>query len=229
MTKARSANGSHSPSRQVLRQLPERALVLLMGIGGNATIRAVMVAGGYSAEHHKRGQRLIEILSDYGTGGVNAIDDEPGRQARQELGDWARTHMRRLRFGVEHLHPEHEGLFEGIDATNVDAVFAVAKLLTRMEAIEAAAPEVHNTLEERGLHARERSRLRELIDCAQRVVPPAVEEDPERRAEARRQLYSWYTDWGHTAKTLIRRRDVLISLGLAGRVRRRGIPEGEGE
>jgi hypothetical protein len=59
------------------------------------------------------------------------------------------------------------------------------------------------------------------IAVAQRVVTPVVPPpEPERqkqRIQALRELRAWYVDWSSTARSVIRRRDHLILMGLGKR------------
>ena len=108
----------------------------------------------------------------------------------------------------------------------------MATLLSRLDALESS-PEREATRDEdrkaletlaaRGFDAAERARLADLVRRAQTAVfpteLPVAEESSNTRQEALRELRAWYEDWPETARAVIKRRDLLILLGLAHRRR----------
>ncbi len=80
------------------------------------------------------------------------------------------------------------------------------------------------TLQQRAFGLRERRQLAELVRVAQHAQLTHIPETntvgkPQLSAEERAllELHRWYADWKTTAKSLIRRRDWLLSLGLRKR------------
>ena len=65
MTRTRDAAALRMPTRTVLRELPERVVQFLRGVGSHAGARAAMAAGGYTDADHReslpqhRGGRAI--------------------------------------------------------------------------------------------------------------------------------------------------------------------------
>ncbi len=116
---------------------------------------------------------------------------------------------------------------------------SVSTLLDRLDALEnapereatrAADRAALETLRKRGITPAERARLRETVALAQRATTPVVPlpepEQQKHRIETLRELRAWYIDWSSTARSVIRRRDHLILMGLGKRSTKREDEEG---
>jgi hypothetical protein len=204
-------------------------VTFLDAVTRNAPIRAALRAGGYGPSDHEEGMLLLLSACPYRGHGLDPSQDNPARDATNQLRTWARTHFSRLSAAIDRLHPEASWIFEGLDTTEPsNAVLGVATLLERLQTLRHEA--VDATLGKRGLHAQQRQELTELVATAKRATPPretlpnnAAEPTSAAVDQARLELYRWYCDWSTTARTLVKRKDLLIRMGLARR--RRG---GEG-
>jgi hypothetical protein len=207
------------PSRSTLQRLPGRVLLFLQAIGTQPALRATMAKGGYGPGDHAEGARLLGAVCAYGTSSAAGQDaDAQARQAAQQIRDWVSAHFARLRAALQRLHPGAESLFAGFEAPEPhQAVLAVGALLERLA---SCAPEVKETLAQRGLDSGERSRLAELVASAQSASVQQLDcTERERRTEQLLALHRWYTDWTTTARALVGRKRWLIALGLASRKR----------
>ncbi len=226
MLTLRSAAVGPLPRRQVLAELPERALRFLRVSGAHAGVRAALASAGFSAADHKKGLELLVAVCVYEEDGRNPDEDVAARAALGECVAWVSMHFPRLRAALEHLHPEALTLFSGIETPEPrGAAVALGTLLHRMDLFEAEGPSpAFETLARRGLDHVERLRLGKLVDAAQRTPTPEgppVELQATRDAELLA-LYRWYADWSTTALSVIRRKDYLIALGLVRRERAGG-------
>ena len=149
----------------------------------------------------------------------------------QELDSWDEDGFRRVRAPLERLHPEQAAfVFAGelAASTGPAAVLGVKTLLDRLDELEkgksrkatrAADHAALKTLAGRGITKEERVRLRALVDAAQKLDEPAPlpVSAPADRQQALVKLYGWYKDWSETARSVVKKRAYLITLGLAKR------------
>ncbi|HEU4406834.1 MAG TPA: hypothetical protein VFS43_16320 [Polyangiaceae bacterium] len=239
-----------SVSRQTLEQTPGRVHQFLRGVGTSASIRAQLTARGYSKKVHAQGWRLLQATSGFFDDGATdgEADDTAVRAAIAEIDAWDEPGFRIINASLRARHPaQHAFLTQGLRAsTGAESVTGVAALLDRLDALERA-PEREATrkadhaalatLADRGIDARERKRLRALVeraqDFAERFDNPSERAKVEKRMrEALLELRLWYEEWSEMARVTFKRRDELIRLGLASRRPRRGASspgEGEGE
>ncbi len=129
-------------------------------------------------------------------------------------------------------------MFNGLQAsTGMQAALGVMTFLDRLDALEksperkSTRKEDHaalETLAKRGIDENERAHLRKLtkiVATSPDLDLDGVDEDEAKREEERQKalvaLRAWFIDWSETARSLIPRRDYLIRLGLASRLRQR--------
>jgi hypothetical protein len=83
------------------------------------------------------------------------------------------------------------------------------------------------TLESRGLTKKERRRIGALVDFVDRHKAPLPEDDlaatTEEHAARVLELQAWVLDWRNVAKIVIKRRDLLLKLGIGRRKSRNPI------
>lgn len=210
------------PGRYALHDLPARVVTFLRAIGQSSSIRSALEAGGYGADEHARGQALLLAACPYTIPGLDPADDLAARAASTELLLWARSHLTRLRAALRHLHPEHARYFAPPDVDGEgEAVLACASIFEWVSSLDPSSP-VAVTLARRGLDATELARLRSVVATAQHAAPVAEIATSGGGAEGAASaplvaLYAWYKDWSTTARSLVKRRDLLIRLGLARR------------
>jgi hypothetical protein len=229
---------SMSVSRSTLEAVPERALAFLRGVGLSVGIRRALFARGYTRDDHAEGWKLLHEASGFGDAGEE-IEDQAVREAAVEIDAWDEGAIRIIQASLERRFPEQAAfVLQGIrPATGAAAILGVERLLDRLDALEANNEREGSRKEDRaaldllakrGIDAKERARLRALVDKAQHVgdVPPPDPEDLEvaerKRTDVATRLYAWHREWSEIARVAIRRRDQLIRLGLA--YRRTGAP-----
>lgn len=174
----------------------------------------------------KKGSGLLAALFAYGAPPPAVDPDQRARAARDEAERWVVVHFPRLRSALARLHRDQPSPFAGIEQP--DALRAPLALATLLERLRKLGPPdsdpVLQTLAHRGLDHDEIVRLGALVERAHAIHP---EDDPplrDPRTAERVALHRWYTDWSTTARSLIRRKDHLILLGLSAR-RREGAEE----
>ncbi|HEU4406320.1 MAG TPA: hypothetical protein VFS43_13730 [Polyangiaceae bacterium] len=225
-------------SRQTLERTPGRLLVFLRGVGTQVRIRAKMMKRGYTPAEHARGWALLQASS-------GRFDEAPGddggdgavQEAIAEIDAWDEDGMRIVNAALRARHPaQHAFVMRGLKpSTGVESVIGVATLLDRLDALEGA-PErgptrdddhaALATLAARGVTKAERSRLRARVKQAQALGGAGA---AEQQAEVERRVHAalveqhrWLEEWSDVARSVIKRRDHLIRLGLASRRPRRG-------
>jgi hypothetical protein len=220
---ARAAPEPSSPSRHVLSELPARVVIFLSAVGRDGALQAALARGGYTAEDHREGWRLLEAACAF----TEAADPNARTAAQDtaaELAAWWSTHSTRLKTAITRLQPEHGDLFAGIEAYDeTSAILAVATLLARIEQKERGkATALLDTLARRRLDARARSATRARAsvaggwrDCDHGAGPRVARKELTA-------LYQWYRDWATTARSVLGRKSSQIALGLATRARRDG-------
>jgi hypothetical protein len=220
-----------------LQNTPGQALAFLRGVAVKSEIRQALEAAGYTSAEHALGWKLVLEVSGYNTPITSPSDDARVRSAIAELDGWDEGGFRRIRVALERLHPEQaKVVFEGLEpSSGAEAVVGVSRLLDRLNALEASANEADRaaiaTLAGRGIGKDERARLLELVHVAQVGTsgdPLPVSPGEQQRAETLAALHAWYVDWSETARTVIRRRDFLVMLGVAKRRRHDNQPVAPG-
>ncbi len=204
-------------------------MAFLVGVGTRPELRALLARGGYCAQAHAEGARLLARVYAYGE--AVPCDSDPDAAVRDvfvEIEQWVRANFNRYRLALERLQPDAPNPFGGFDRRKRgDAVLAAVTLLARLSELDAAAQgpssatakqaaSVLQILACRGLDASERARLNHWV--ARAKAAPASS-GASRRREPREsellELYQWHKDWSTTARSLTRRRRHLIALGLA--------------
>jgi histidyl-tRNA synthetase len=156
------------------------------------------------------------------------------RPPNGQVDAWDEDGFRIVRAGLTRLHPAQASFVLNSlgPSVGIGAVVGVKTLLDRLDALEksperkATRKEDHAalaTLSARGITARERARLADLVQTAQSTTE--IEAPDEAGKAAREEAYVkalgalrvWYVDWSDMARSVIKRRDYLIRLGLAKR------------
>lgn len=224
------------PSQTVLDDTPGRALTFLRGIARSQAIHAELAAAGFAPDDNEEGWKLLFKEAGYSatTGAPAATPRSPAFDAMNELDAWDEDGMRRIRAALSRLHAQQEEfVFAGglAASTGTAAVVGVATLLDRLDALESgkgreksthkADTAAMATLAQRGFTKAERARLRALVDTAQTVKTPApapaTPTSVKEHLAASVALYRWFADWSETARSVVKKRAYLITLGLAKR------------
>ena len=221
-------------SRETLEDTPVRVLPFLRAVGTCVPIRGILRACGFTVAEQKLGWTLLHAVSGFTDEPAAETVDVRVRDAINTLDAWDEDGFRIVRATLTRLHPEQKTfvLANLGPSVGVGAVVGVKTLLNRLDALDksperkATRKEDHAalaTLAERGITAKERARLSELVKIAQSTTEI---EAPDAEGKAAREeayvkalgaLRVWYIDWSAMARSVIKRRDYLIRLGLAKR------------
>lgn len=222
---------------ETLNETPGRAVKFLGVIGRTSLVWALLKEQGYTQKEHDLGWSLLHRAANFVPAGPAVEVDEEARAALAYVDNWEEPNLRRHRSALVRLHPTRvEFLFEGLEfATGAASLLNVERYLDRVDRLESgeardAADRAEDrrtlaTLETRGLKKEVRRELREKIAVAKGLPdapgPVASGLDKDAHREALLALKLWFEDWAETARTVIKRRDVLIRMGLAERKDRR--------
>jgi hypothetical protein len=223
-----------SVKRQTLEQTPGRALTFLRAVGTSVAIRAKLYERGYTEAEHERGWGLMRAASgDFGGPAlVESVDDRAVQDAIADVDAWDEDGLRIVNASLRTRHPaQHAFVMRGLKAsTGITSVLGVATLLDRLDALESAPERAGTreadhaalaTLATRGIGKAERVRLRAKVKLAQSFagIKGASEQEAfERRVrQALVEQRRWFEEWSDVARSVIKRRDQLIRLGLASR------------
>lgn len=217
-------------SQRVLEDTPMRALRFLRGLALREGIRAALSTVGFHDADMVEGWDLLHAASGFQK--VKALPaDEFARTAMRELDSWDEDGFRLASAALKRRFPaQHAFLFRELAAsTGASAVLGVRTFLERLDALESAADRAATRQEDlaaleqlarRGINSAERARLRSLVEAVQKaaVVPAPTQQDTDAEHLAHLvALRGWYEEWTDTARSVIKRRDHLILLGLASR------------
>jgi hypothetical protein len=218
-TRVETAN---RPSDSTLEALPARVLTFLIAIATRAPIRALMVDGGFRAEDHAEGWRLLMAVGEVRERLLGASARSRAATAIVQIHEWVTANFRRYRAALERLHPESAWLFPELDSRYpAESLLAMATLLKRLSQEDDSRPDASllSTLAQRGLDSAEISRLSQLVSDAQGIDagPAGDEPDCDDRTAELVALYHWYRDWVESAKRFVKRKDHRLQLGIGGR------------
>ncbi|MEZ4394122.1 MAG: hypothetical protein R3A48_23870 [Polyangiales bacterium] len=235
-TKAPAALPSPPPAtvevgEETLLATRARALALLAGIGSHEGIRLALSARGYTETDHAAGWEALHAASGYRVGApFGSSSPDEVATAQRELDAWDDVNFPIAAAALKHRHPEaHAAVFAGElrAGAGAESVVRVSLFLDRLDALQKVDAPALRTLAARGISPDERARLRALVKSATtfRAVDTgerdAAQTQKQRtladRDAALRVLRAWYEEWSVVARQVIRRKDWLISLGLASR------------
>ncbi len=221
-------------TRETLEGTPERVLPFLRAVGTSLPIRSILRAHGFDAAEQKLGWTLLHAVSGFTEDAAAETVDVKVRDAINSLDAWDEDGFRIVRAALTRLHPAQATfVLAGIGpSVGAGAVVGVKTLLGRLDALEKS-PErkatrkedqaALDTLATRGINAKERARLADLVQTAQSATEVEAPDETGKAAreevyvEALRALRVWYVDWSEMARSVVKRRDYLIRLGLAKR------------
>ncbi len=231
-TAASSSSLEATVTAKTLETTPERALRLLRAVAKEPTIRGMLGEYGWSHEEHAEGWRLLHEASGFQTAPADRdVSDEAVRAAIAALDAVDDKIVRVLTAALSRRYPEHaELLLTGVKpGRGIAAVLALDVLLDRIDTLVARAAAngpasadqaVLALIERRALPPAERARLRSLLTTAKRSHP-VVEQPGDRDVEQQAyeqtliRLRDWYEEWAEIAHVAIKRRDLLVRMGLA--------------
>jgi hypothetical protein len=212
------------PSDSTLARAPERALSFLHGLARSPQIFTLMSARGYTEDDQKEGWALLNAILELPK--VKLVTDRSVRDAIVALDNWDEPWMNTARAALRRLHkPQHDAVFQDLaPSTGPAAVLGVKLFLDRLNALELGSDDDRaalDTLARRGLNKDERDRAAALVQKATSLPNHNNHEELATLADDQRvklkALHDWWTDWSQVARTHIKRRNYLITLGLAAR------------
>ena len=233
---AASASNDSIPdvTRETLEDTPVRGLPFLRAVGTSLPIRSILRGCGFTSAEQKLGWTLLHAVSGFTEEAAAETVDVRVRDAINTLDAWDEDGFRIVRAALTRLHHAQASfVLAGIGpSVGAGAVVGVKTLLERLDTLEkgperkATRKEDHAalaTLATRGINEKERARLADLVQAAQSATEV---EAPDTEGKAAREeaylkaltaLRVWYIDWSEMARSVIKRRDYLIRLGLAKR------------
>jgi len=235
----RATSPENTVTRATLEDTPARALKLLLGIGTSSAVRDALEQRGFSADDRREGWSLLHELGGYPAAADQEADarvDTTVRDAVSALDAWDEDGFRIIRATLGRRYPaQAQRVFDGLrPSAGAEAVLGVATLLDRLDALGKSKDKDDRAasalLATRGIDAKERRRLHDLVATAQSSPADAgasrdaalLEDAEAKRIAALVALRAWYEEWSAIARSVIKRRDRLFAVGLAKRKVRRG-------
>lgn len=214
-----SVTATPAYSDTVLDEIEGRSVKFLSAVGRTALIRARLAELGYTAAEHAEGWRLVHAAANFVPASQEAPVDPRIAQAARELDALDEGLVTRVRSALTRKFPTLvDAALKNVQPVDgPEASQTVANLLSNLDALEKTSegkPAI-KLLAERGIDATERTRLSKLVATAQSLTTQVPDEDDGKRRAALSNLKAWFDDWAETARTNIKRRDLLIRMGLA--------------
>jgi hypothetical protein len=209
-------------SRQTLLLTPGRAFQFLMGVNSLPTVRDLMTERGFDEAEAMRGWDLLRTVGM--SPRAERITDGEVRNAVTQLDQWDEGAFILLDSAFTRHPDAHEAVLNGLAPIAGDgAVMNADTLMKRLAELEKTEDgrAALATLAKRGIDKAERKRIAGLVEVAmgkgKMVRDPARSEADAAYEEALLDLRDWYTEWAEIARFVVKRRDYLITLGLAER------------
>ena len=223
-------------SRETLNGTVGRAVTLLRAIGTSHEISTAVAPVGYDPAEHQRGWSLVHAASGFVPDGAPPSQDSgttAAAIARIDASD--EDAFRIARASLTRRFPaQAELVLTGIGPSKGAAsVVGMRKLLERLDTLEhgkdreATRADDHAALAllaKRGLTPAWRAEMRDHVRDAEKLTPaaPAVtasnpaKPDVDHVADLEA-LRVWFEEWAELAHVAVKRRDLLIRMGLAKR------------
>jgi hypothetical protein len=228
----------HIPTEETLLNTLTDTFKFLGAIGRNISIAAILRKEGLNPEVLQQGWGLLFAANGFVTADNTSTPTEnPTGKALAEVDQADDSLFRRVKVVLQGDFPAQlDFLLEGGLSSKEGAasVGALSTLLKRLDELELDKNKKRpNTREQdtkaieklaaRGVTAKERERLQGLLTLATSAAPepeaqPVI--DSVARQEALVNSYYWYKEWAEIARDVIKRRDYLIALGLAEKIKR---------
>lgn len=224
-------------SQRTLESYLMRTAVFLTTVRKDDQIRGLLEARGYDNAEHEDALKRVTTLLGLGPSKQREVDQ---LRAMNEVDAADENIFKIVTATLTRRFPEDaEEILRGIaPGAGYDAVLNLEILLDRIderesgvgrEATREGDMKIVNTLAKRGFDKEERDRLKALITLAKQVTPvmptAALQAKEEKRyIENLMAVRDWYLEWADIARTVMKRRDQLIKLGLAS-LRRPGKEE----
>lgn len=224
-------------SYEVLEQTPERVTQFLLAIGAVPEIRTCLAIAGMNDDEIITGRNLLlDCLAapQAERKDMDTPQAKSQRQSQAELDQLDEEIFARTSAALTRFYPSaREYVFKDLKASRgAAAVKSMATFLARLDALEKGSdPNRKATSQEdtaaiklltrRGIGPEQRQYWKKLVETALGPTPALTTTPAEAENEARwkklASLKAWYDDWTTTARSVIRKRNYLIRLGLAQR------------
>lgn len=221
-----------------LNEKLRRILSFLVGVR-NPRVFSIMATRGFSHEDLEEGWELFTTAAGekltYSRRGTDPMAPNEARRYLAELDHWENTWYPVISATLERHYPEiHEQVFKNLAQTDgVEVMVSVGTLIQRITEMQSstAGQEANALLNTRGLTNEIRDQATTIIDTLKKheeaqlpqLDPAAVEKQRMAMVDA----WTWYREWSQIARTVIKRGDVLVRLGLRQLERGRRIEEVE--
>lgn len=198
-------------------QRSQRMLRLLMG-AANPRILAALAGYGFTKDELDEGWELLRAVADEKLAMV-APEPAPDTSLVKQLDAWENKWFVVGNASLTRHHPAvHEQVFLNISRqSNANVVFSVTTFVSRVEAL------AHGTAEDQAARAllAKRGLTDAVLDEAKDILAKIAGEgviaqsppDPAKKKEAEKAMWSWYREWSTIARSEIKDRRLLLSLG----------------
>ncbi|MFO0558737.1 MAG: hypothetical protein U0269_12040 [Polyangiales bacterium] len=224
------------PSDDTLERAPTRVFTMLNGIANNPVALAKLVARGYSESAHAEGWALLAPVAALPSTSKPIVIDRKAAEAIDFLDQWDNENFPQISSALKRNFPaQRAAVFDNLGvAEGAASVLAIETLLDRLDKLakgkltddHAKDKEANAYLQKREYSDDVRKSLREKIEQA-RALPAfsttdaaTIAANDKVRREALLALHQWWTEWATTARKHIKRRDVLINIGIGSRKKR---------
>jgi hypothetical protein len=221
------------PTRTVLDTVAGRTLTFLIGVNTSIEARTAFMARGYTQEEHQHIWSLLGKLAVIPT--EEQTLDTKVLIALSELNAWDEPNLPVIESILVRSFPEQaEFVCYKLAPSPIaaQAALTISTLLDRFDQLENGAArkstrkQDHAALErlsDRGYTKEVRKHLRALLETTKTVTvvePLSTEESDAIKIE----LWGFLNEWTTQAKVLIKRRDILLRLGIGKRNKRAATP-----
>jgi len=206
-------------TRETLEETPARVMAFLFGVGTRPTVRADLTSFGYTDAVHEDGWVRFKQVGNHS---VEQRRLDPNVVAALSELDRSDEFYYRLLGACLTPFPElKQMVLEGITpVVGPGSVLNMGTMLERLDTLEDSdeGRQALARLAAAKIDKRERKRMAELVKVATSApAKSAFPTDDAAFEQALLSLREWYVEWAEIARLAIRRRDHLISLGLASR------------
>ncbi|MBN8614201.1 MAG: hypothetical protein J0L92_26620 [Deltaproteobacteria bacterium] len=209
-------------SRQTLLLTPGRAFQFLMGINNLPTVRELMTTLGFDESERERGWDLLRTVGMRPR--PDRLTDVDVRNAVTAIDQWDERAFVFIDSAFTRHPDAHAAVLKDLAPIAGDgAVMNADTLLRRLADLEKTEEgrAALAALAKKGLGEAERKRIAGLVEVAMgkgKMIAATTLTDAEAaHEEALLDLRDWYTEWAEIARFSVKRRDYLITLGLAER------------
>ena len=206
----------------MLDELPLRLVRFLRGVSSSPEIARALEARGYGNADHEAAWNLLVRSFPY----VKPSADPPHDDAHQRAAAWYRDHARVVRAALERRFPHVVGrLFRDVSPTKSDDMNATV-LLMALTSLPATLKDRRAILDLLGKRGVALADCNAVLRAMKHAIPDAKVRPPPATALRGElvELHAFFTEWSSIARGVIRRRDLLVRLGLAERQRRPTAP-----